>query len=226
MPGGSRLRGVGLPGRAADFRQRCRRFDAQARSEHRQNHIELGPRNQSGAPNSRAARCGSIIVLNSPRNGDLDLPELTRLRVEQELTAYCERKVPLHVRDQVRLAFDLKGTHITLLEERAPLVTAPNGRACRSPNSGSTPRRRVDAVLPGPPRALAAVSLCRAGEAIALLHASTRIKLGSSGVGCALTSATGPADESLADHRGCCWWSLDWLACPGFLGPPAWRFLH
>ena len=51
---------------------------------------------------------------------DLDLPELTRLRVEQELTAYCDRKVPLHVRDQVRLAFDLKGTHLTLFEERAP----------------------------------------------------------------------------------------------------------
>ena len=50
----------------------------------------------------------------------MDLPELTRRRVEQDLTAYCDRKVPLPVRDQVRLTFARRGAHITLFEERAP----------------------------------------------------------------------------------------------------------
>ena len=50
----------------------------------------------------------------------MDLPELTRRRVEQDLAAYCDRKVPLPVRDQVRLTFARRGSHITLFEERAP----------------------------------------------------------------------------------------------------------
>lgn len=46
------------------------------------------------------------------------LPELIRQRVEQQLTAYCDRKVPKHVRHQVRLAFDFRGNNVTLYEER------------------------------------------------------------------------------------------------------------
>lgn len=50
----------------------------------------------------------------------MDLPDLTRLRAEQELGAYCARKVPAHIRDQVRVTFTQAGSHFTLFEERAP----------------------------------------------------------------------------------------------------------
>ena len=56
----------------------------------------------------------------------MELPDPTRQRVERELAAFCERKVPIHVRDQVRLAFDVEGTDITLFEERPPF----GGGAC------------------------------------------------------------------------------------------------
>lgn len=46
------------------------------------------------------------------------LPELVKARVEQQLTAYCERRVPLHVRDQVRLTYAIQGVLITLFEMR------------------------------------------------------------------------------------------------------------
>lgn len=51
----------------------------------------------------------------------MELPELLRARVAQQLAAYCERKVPLRVRDQVRLAYEIAGTRALLVEERASL---------------------------------------------------------------------------------------------------------
>jgi len=46
------------------------------------------------------------------------LPELTQRLVEEKLAAYCERKVPPHVRDQLRLSFKIRGNNVTLNEER------------------------------------------------------------------------------------------------------------
>ena len=38
--------------------------------------------------------------------------------VDQELTAYCERKIPLHVRDKGRLVHQWHGIRVTLIEQR------------------------------------------------------------------------------------------------------------
>jgi hypothetical protein len=46
------------------------------------------------------------------------LPELTRELLEAKLTAYCERRVPLHARDQLRVTFTVHGNHVTIKEER------------------------------------------------------------------------------------------------------------
>ena len=46
------------------------------------------------------------------------LPEFTKQLVESRLSSYCEERVPLHVRDQVRLAFKIRGNSVTLFEQR------------------------------------------------------------------------------------------------------------
>jgi pimeloyl-ACP methyl ester carboxylesterase len=46
------------------------------------------------------------------------LPELTRKRVDNQLKAYCERRVPPHARDQVRMSYAIRGDRVTLHEER------------------------------------------------------------------------------------------------------------
>jgi hypothetical protein len=46
------------------------------------------------------------------------LPELVKRLVEEKLNAYCRRKVPAHVLDQVRLNFKIRGNSVTLFEER------------------------------------------------------------------------------------------------------------
>ena len=46
------------------------------------------------------------------------LPELTKRMAESKLVAFCEKRVPKHVRDEVRLSFTIKGHKIELIEER------------------------------------------------------------------------------------------------------------
>ncbi|MBK7675441.1 MAG: DUF3024 domain-containing protein [Candidatus Accumulibacter sp.] len=46
------------------------------------------------------------------------LPVLTKRLVEIKLGAYCEKRIPHHVRDQVRLSFAIRGNSVTLNEER------------------------------------------------------------------------------------------------------------
>ena len=46
------------------------------------------------------------------------LPDLVKARIEQQLTAYCERRVPLDVRHLMRLAFKVRDDQVTLFEER------------------------------------------------------------------------------------------------------------
>jgi hypothetical protein len=46
------------------------------------------------------------------------LPEFTRRLVESKLSSYCEQRVPLHVRDRVKLAFKIRGNCVTLFEQR------------------------------------------------------------------------------------------------------------
>ena len=46
------------------------------------------------------------------------LPELTKRAVEKKLAEYCDRRIPVAVRDQVRLRFKFRGNSVTLFEER------------------------------------------------------------------------------------------------------------
>jgi len=48
----------------------------------------------------------------------LPLPTLTKHLIEERLSAYCEQRVPVHVRDQVRLTFKIRGNSVTLFEQR------------------------------------------------------------------------------------------------------------
>ncbi len=50
------------------------------------------------------------------------LPVLTQHLVETKLTAYCEHKIPLHVRDQVKISFNVRGNYVTLNEERQTFI--------------------------------------------------------------------------------------------------------
>ncbi len=48
----------------------------------------------------------------------MPLPHALREQVESRLTQYCERRIPEHARDQVRLRYRIRGNHVTLLEQR------------------------------------------------------------------------------------------------------------
>lgn len=46
------------------------------------------------------------------------LPELTKQQIEKVLSEYCEKRVPLYARDQVRVGFRFWGNSATIFEER------------------------------------------------------------------------------------------------------------
>ena len=48
----------------------------------------------------------------------MPIPAALKETVDQELAAYCEWKVPLHVRDKVRLVHHWRGSKVTLVEQR------------------------------------------------------------------------------------------------------------
>ena len=48
----------------------------------------------------------------------MPLPEIELHRVEKRLSAYCEKRIPRHVRDQVRLSFQVTGNKVHLYESR------------------------------------------------------------------------------------------------------------
>ena len=50
----------------------------------------------------------------------MSLSEFEKKRVEKIFSDYCEKKVPPHVRAQVRIEFQIKGNEVALLECRAP----------------------------------------------------------------------------------------------------------
>ena len=53
------------------------------------------------------------------------LPERTRKLVQRLLEAFCEERVPAHVRDRIILSFAFTGNRVTLYEERAILLSPP-----------------------------------------------------------------------------------------------------
>jgi len=48
--------------------------------------------------------------------------KVERRAIEDLLTGYCERRVPLHARDKIRMLFRIKGESVTLLESRPSFV--------------------------------------------------------------------------------------------------------
>ncbi len=46
------------------------------------------------------------------------LPVLTQHIAQTKLGAYCERKIPAEIRDQVRLELEFEGNQVTLVETR------------------------------------------------------------------------------------------------------------
>jgi hypothetical protein len=48
----------------------------------------------------------------------MTIPKIILIIVEKDITAYCEEKVPLNIRDKVRLGYKIRGNSITLLEIR------------------------------------------------------------------------------------------------------------
>ncbi|TDX51828.1 DUF3024 domain-containing protein [Orenia marismortui] len=46
------------------------------------------------------------------------LNELMRKRVGKILGEYCDNRIPVHVRDQIKLGYGIRGNNVTLFEER------------------------------------------------------------------------------------------------------------
>ncbi len=54
------------------------------------------------------------------------LPELVRRSTEKRVREFCEKRVPTHVRDQVRLEMAVRGNAITILERRPLFESRPD----------------------------------------------------------------------------------------------------
>lgn len=50
----------------------------------------------------------------------MPIPELTRRSAETRVRAFCNRRIPPHARDQVRLEHSVRGDAITIIERRPP----------------------------------------------------------------------------------------------------------
>jgi hypothetical protein len=48
------------------------------------------------------------------------LDEFTKKRVDNILQEYVEKKIPKHLRNQIRLVYKFRGNNVTLIEEREP----------------------------------------------------------------------------------------------------------
>jgi hypothetical protein len=48
----------------------------------------------------------------------MPLPPLVKQLIEKKLTAYCQRKIPAHLHNEIRLNFKFRGNTVTLYESR------------------------------------------------------------------------------------------------------------
>ena len=48
----------------------------------------------------------------------MPLPEFTKKLIEIKLAEYCDQKIPLHIRDKVKLIYKITGNKVTLIETR------------------------------------------------------------------------------------------------------------
>jgi DUF3024 family protein len=74
--------------------------------------------------NRCSSDCSLTAVAPLPPNrlnlSRMDLPWDVRTRAEIDLSQLCERRVPVQVRHQVRLDFEIRGVNATLVERRVP----------------------------------------------------------------------------------------------------------
>lgn len=54
--------------------------------------------------------------------------ELTKKRVQLLLDNYCENKIPAHLRNQVKVSYEIRGNNVTLYEERPYYKDPPKWR--------------------------------------------------------------------------------------------------
>jgi len=50
----------------------------------------------------------------------MPLSEFGKKRIEKIFTDYCENKIPPHVRDKIRIEFQIRSDEVSLIECRAP----------------------------------------------------------------------------------------------------------
>lgn len=50
----------------------------------------------------------------------MPLPELVKTLVEKKVGEYCKRRVPAHALDQVNVSYKIRGSTVTIFENRAP----------------------------------------------------------------------------------------------------------
>ena len=48
----------------------------------------------------------------------MPIPPVLKQSIDEEITAFCDKKVPLKVRDRVRLVHQWRGDKVTLVEQR------------------------------------------------------------------------------------------------------------
>jgi hypothetical protein len=48
------------------------------------------------------------------------LPELVRKTVERDVGRYCEDRAPSHLRDKIRIEYEIRGNSVTIVERRPP----------------------------------------------------------------------------------------------------------
>jgi Protein of unknown function (DUF3024) len=48
------------------------------------------------------------------------LPELVWKGVERDVGRYCEERVPSHLRDKLRIEYEIRGNSVTIVERRPP----------------------------------------------------------------------------------------------------------
>lgn len=48
------------------------------------------------------------------------LPEIVRKTVERDVGRYCEGRVPPHIRDKIRIEYEILGNSVTIFECRPP----------------------------------------------------------------------------------------------------------
>lgn len=55
----------------------------------------------------------------------MSLSEITWKKVDQTLAKFCDKRVPVHVRNKIRLTYEFRGDVVTLFEDR-PVFNDPS----------------------------------------------------------------------------------------------------